>query len=40
VVAAAGTAELGRSGVGVGEAGVSYAVGDAHAAAVYPRWGG
>jgi hypothetical protein len=40
VVAAAGTAELGRSGVGVGEAGVGYAVGDAHAAAVYPRWGG
>jgi hypothetical protein len=34
-VAAQGVEELGRSGVGVGESGVSYAVGDAAAAAAY-----
>lgn len=35
VVAAHGTEELGRAGVGVGESGVSYATGDAQAAATY-----
>lgn len=39
-VAAQGAAELGRSGIGIGEAGVSYAVGDAAAASGYPNWGG
>jgi hypothetical protein len=34
-VAAQGGAELGRSGVGVGESGVSYTVGDTTAAAAY-----
>jgi PE family len=34
-VAAHGVEELGRSGVGVGESGTSYAVGDATAAASY-----
>jgi hypothetical protein len=34
-VAAEGVEELGRAGVGVGESGVSYAVGDAAAAATY-----
>ncbi|MGB3332752.1 MAG: PE family protein [Mycobacterium sp.] len=37
VVAAQGTAELGRSGIGVGEAGINYVVGDAAAASVYPH---
>ncbi|OSC41056.1 PE family protein [Mycobacterium decipiens] len=32
--------ELGRSGVGVAESGVSYAVGDAVAASTYVGWGG
>jgi hypothetical protein len=35
-VAAQGAEELGRSGIGVGEAGASYAAGDASAAASYP----
>jgi PE family len=35
VVAAQGVAELGRSGVGVGQSGVSYATGDAQAAGTY-----
>jgi hypothetical protein len=35
VVAAQGVEELGRSGVGVGESGVSYATGDAAAASSY-----
>lgn len=34
-VAAQGTEELGRSGVGVGESGTSYATGDAMAASSY-----
>jgi PE family len=34
-VAAQGAEELGRSGVGVGEAGISYATGDAAAASSY-----
>lgn len=34
-VATAGITELGRSGAGVGESGVSYATGDAAAAATY-----
>jgi PE family len=34
-VAAQGAEELGRSGVGVGESGASYAAGDAAAAAAY-----
>lgn len=34
-VAAQGVEELGRSGVGVGESGISYATGDAQAAASY-----
>jgi PE family len=34
-IAAHGVEELGRSGVGVGESGTSYAVGDATAAASY-----
>ncbi len=34
-VAAHGVAELGRSGVGVGESGASYATGDAQAASTY-----
>ena len=34
-VAAEGVEELGRAGVGVGESGVSYAAGDAAAAATY-----
>lgn len=34
-VAAQGVEELGRSGVGVGESGASYVVGDAAAAAAY-----
>ena len=34
-VAAQGSEELGRSGVGVGEAGISYATGDAAAASSY-----
>lgn len=34
-VAAQGVTELGRSGVGVGESGTSYATGDAQAAATY-----
>jgi hypothetical protein len=34
-VAAQGTEELGRAGVGVGESGTSYATGDAQAAASY-----
>jgi hypothetical protein len=39
-VAAEGIEELGRSGVGVGEAGVSYAAGDAAAASSYLASGG
>jgi PE family len=35
-----GAEELGRSGVGVSEAGISYASGDAAAASSYPIWGG
>jgi PE family len=38
--AAQGVEELGRSGIGVGESGVSYAVGDAAAAASYLGAGG
>ncbi len=39
-VAAQGAEELGRSGVGVGESGASYAAGDAAAAAAYHgAWG-
>jgi PE family len=34
-VAARGVEELGRSGIGVGESGASYAVGDVAAAAAY-----
>jgi hypothetical protein len=34
-VAAQGVQELGRSGLGVGESGVSYATGDAMAASTY-----
>lgn len=34
-VAAQGVEELGRAGIGVGESGVSYAVGDAAAAATF-----
>ncbi len=34
-IAAQGVEELGRSGVGVGESGASYVVGDAAAAAAY-----
>jgi len=34
-VATQGVEELGRSGIGVGESGVSYVVGDAAAAATY-----
>jgi PE family len=36
--AAQGVEELGRSGVGVGESGASYAAGDAAAAASYGAW--
>jgi PE family protein len=39
-VAAQGVEELGRSGVGVGESGASYADGDAAAAATYRVAGG
>jgi hypothetical protein len=39
-VAAQGVEELGRSGVGVAEAGTSYAAGDAAAAASYVGLGG
>ncbi|MGH7732802.1 MAG: PE domain-containing protein, partial [Gemmatimonadales bacterium] len=39
-VAAQGVEELGRSGVGVGESGVSYATGDAAAASSYLIAGG
>ncbi|BCI92768.1 PE family protein [Mycobacterium persicum] len=39
-IMAEGVEELGRSGVGVGEAGVSYAVGDAAAAGSYLGSGG
>ncbi|WP_341286272.1 PE family protein [Mycobacterium decipiens] len=39
-IAAEGVEELGRSGVGVAESGVSYAVGDAVAASTYAGWGG
>jgi hypothetical protein len=39
-VAAQGAEELGRSGVGVGESGVSYATGDAAAASTYGMTGG
>lgn len=39
-VAAQGVEELGRSGVGVGESGASYAAGDAAAAATYLIGGG
>ncbi len=38
-VAAQAVVELGRSGVGVGEAGTSYATGDAQAALTYPIGG-
>ncbi len=39
-VAAQGVEELGRSGIGVGESGASYAAGDAAAAAAYRgAWG-
>jgi hypothetical protein len=38
--AAQGVEELGRSGIGVGEAGASYAAGDVAAAASYPITGG
>ena len=38
VVAAQGTAELGRSGSGVGEAGINYVAGDAAAASAYSHW--
>lgn len=37
-VAAQGVEELGRSGIGVGESGASYATGDAAAAASYGAW--
>lgn len=37
-VATQGVEELGRSGVGAGESGVSYAAGDAAAAASYGAW--
>jgi PE family len=40
VAAAQGVEELGRSGVGVGDSGVSYATGDAAAAAAYRFAGG
>ncbi len=40
VVAAQGVEELGRSGVGVGESGASYATGDAAAASSYGVTGG
>jgi hypothetical protein len=40
VVAAQGVEELGRAGVGVGEAGASYIAGDAAAAATYGMAGG
>jgi hypothetical protein len=40
VVAAQGVEELGRSGVGVGESGASYATGDAAAASAYGFAGG
>ncbi|MGC2655558.1 MAG: PE domain-containing protein, partial [Mycobacterium sp.] len=39
-VAAQGVEELGRSGVGVAESGVSYATGDAAAASTYLVAGG
>jgi hypothetical protein len=39
-VATQGVEELGRSGVGVGESGVSYAAGDAAAASTYLAAGG
>lgn len=39
-VATQGVAELGRAGVGVGESGISYATGDAAAAATYTVAGG
>ncbi|ORB84655.1 PE family protein [Mycobacterium kansasii] len=39
-IAAEGVEELGRSAVGLGESGVSYAVGDAVAAATYFASGG
>lgn len=39
-VAAQGIEELGRAGVGVGESGISYAVGDAAAASSYLVAGG
>jgi hypothetical protein len=39
-VAAHGVEELGRSGVGVGESGVSYATGDAAVASTYLAAGG
>ncbi|BBX72754.1 cell motility protein [Mycobacterium shinjukuense] len=39
-VAAEGVEELGRCGVGVGESGISYAVGDAVAASTYLISGG
>ena len=39
-VAAQGVEELGRAGLGVGESGVSYAAGDAAAAATYLGAGG
>ncbi|BBX97662.1 PE family protein [Mycobacterium lacus] len=39
-VAAEGVEELGRSGIGVGESAISYAVGDAAAAASYAGAGG
>ncbi|MGV0627356.1 PE family protein [Mycolicibacter minnesotensis] len=38
-VAVQGATELGRSGLGLGEAGVDYAATDAVAAAGYPNWG-
>jgi hypothetical protein len=38
-VAAQGVEELGRSGVGLGESGISYATGDATAASSYGTWG-
>lgn len=39
VVVVQGDVELGRSGIGVGEAGINYAAGDAAAASAYPNWG-
>jgi hypothetical protein len=39
MVADQGAEELGRSGVGLGESGISYATGDTTAASSYGTWG-